>query len=298
VQDALMARLNPQLDIQQSRLQQQLADQGIRYGSDAYNNAYTPFNQQANDARFAAIAQAGQEQQRMQQQLLAQGQFYNAGQQQNYDQALGAGSFANQAQGQLFQQNAAQATFANAGLAQQVAQQQAAFNAAQAARGAYMGEQYAARNQPLNEITALLGGSQVQMPNLTQTNQSQIPTTDIAGLINTNFNQQMQNYQQASTNYNTLTGGALGALGGYLRSDRRVKDVDHKIATVFAADDDGTSHELPIYKYSYKDDPTARKFAGPMAQDVEKINPQHVAEIGGRKFIRPQQVMGSILRAR
>jgi hypothetical protein len=35
-----------------------------------------------------------------------------------------------------------------------------------------------------------------------------------------------------------------------------------------------------------------------MAQDVEKINPQHVAEIGGRKFIRPQQVMGSILRAR
>jgi hypothetical protein len=66
---------------------------------------------------------------------------------------------------------------------------------------------------------------------------------------------------------------------------------------VFAADEDGTDHALPIYKYSYKDDPAARKYIGPMAQDVEKINPQHVTEIGGRKFIYPRQVMGSILRA-
>ena len=55
VQDALMARINPQLDIQKQQLQQQLADQGIRYGSAAYNNAFTPFNQQANDARFGAM---------------------------------------------------------------------------------------------------------------------------------------------------------------------------------------------------------------------------------------------------
>ena len=53
VQDALMARINPQLDIQKQQLQQQLADQGIRYGSAAYNNAFIPYNQQANDARLA-----------------------------------------------------------------------------------------------------------------------------------------------------------------------------------------------------------------------------------------------------
>ena len=33
VEDSLMARMNPQLQIEQQRVQQQLADQGIRYGS-------------------------------------------------------------------------------------------------------------------------------------------------------------------------------------------------------------------------------------------------------------------------
>src|SRR5262249_25241612 len=38
VEDALMARMNPQLAIQKQQLQQQLADQGIRYGSQAYTD--------------------------------------------------------------------------------------------------------------------------------------------------------------------------------------------------------------------------------------------------------------------
>jgi hypothetical protein len=36
---------------------------------------------------------------------------------------------------------------------------------------------------------------------------------------------------------------------------------------------------------------------GPMAQDVEKIDPDAVQEIGGVKHIDKDQVMGSILRA-
>ena len=50
VQQALMAQMQPQLDIQRNQLQQQLADQGIRYGSDAYNNAMMPLGQQQNNA--------------------------------------------------------------------------------------------------------------------------------------------------------------------------------------------------------------------------------------------------------
>ena len=82
VQDALMARMNPQLQIQQQVLQQQLADQGIRYGSQAYNDAMLTYNQQANDARWGAISQAGQEQQRMQEEANAQATFQNAAQNQ------------------------------------------------------------------------------------------------------------------------------------------------------------------------------------------------------------------------
>jgi hypothetical protein len=300
VQDALMARINPQLNIQQDKLQQQLADQGIRYGSDAYNNAFQPFNQQANDARFAAINQAGQEQQRMQQQLLAQGQFANEAQMQNYAQALGAGSFANQAIGQQFGQNAQMATFGNAGLAQQQAQQQAAFNAAQTARNQYMQEQYAQRNQPINEISSLMSGSQVSQPNWLNAPQSQIPTTDVGGLINQNFAQQQQNYQQQSANYNNLIGGVLGLGAGYLKSDRRAKENITKMGSVWTTDvdhDETPKARLPIYAYSYKDDPSATQHVGPMAQDVEQSDRGAVTTIGGTKYIKPDRVMGNILRA-
>jgi hypothetical protein len=300
VQDALMARINPQLNIQQDKLQQQLADQGIRYGSDAYNNAFTPFNQQANDARFAAINQAGQEQQRMQQQLIAQGQFANEAQMQNYAQALGAGSFANQAAGQQFGQNAQMATFGNAGLAQQQAQQQAAFNAAQTARNQYMQEQYAQRNQPINEISSLMSGSQVSQPNWLNAPQSQIPTTDVGGLINQNFAQQQQNYQQQSANYNNLIGGVLGLGAGYLKSDRRAKENITRMGSVWTTDidhDETPKARLPIYAYSYKDDPSSTQHVGPMAQDVEQSDRGAVTTIGGTKYIKPDRVMGNILRA-
>jgi len=297
VQDALMARMNPQLAIQKQALQQQLADQGIRYGSQAYNDAMLTNSQQENDARFAAINQAGAEQQRMTQEEASRAAFQNAAQQQGFEQNLGAGTFANQAQAQKFQQGAAAGTFANAALAQQVAQAQSGFNASQAARNSYMQEQYAKRNQPINEISALLSGGQVSQPNFVNTPGSQIPTTDVAGLINNNFSQQMQGYQQQSQNYNSLMGGILGLGAGVLKSDRREKKDIDRIATVFAASDEGERKKLPIYQYSYKDDPASTRHVGPMAQDVEQVTPKAVTTIGGTKYIKPAHVMGSILRA-
>jgi len=320
VEDSLMARMNPQLQQEQQRVQQQLADQGIRYGSQAYTSAMDNYNRQANDARYGAIAQGGQEQQRMndmaaklagfqnaaQQQAYTQaqgrGEFANQAQAQNYNQALGAGTFANAAQGQQYGQNAGMASFANAGLAQQLAQQQSIFNAQNAQRNQSMQEQYAQRNQPLNEISALMAGSQVQSPNWLNSPTSQIATTDVGGLINTNFNQQMQNYQQQSANTNNLIGGILGLGAGALRnpallSDRREKKNIDRMGTVFAAGDDGEKQELPIYQYSYKNDPASTRHVGPMAQDVERIEPKAVQEREGRKYINPRRVMGSILRA-
>jgi hypothetical protein len=297
VEDSLMQRMNPQLQIEQQRVQQQLADQGIRYGSQAYSSAMDNYNRQANDARFGAISQAGQEQQRMTQEAQAQAEFQNAAQNQGYQQALGAGTFANAAQGQQFGQAGALASFQNTGLAQQMAQQQAAFNAAQTQRNQWMQEQYAQRNQPINEISSLMSGSQVSQPSWLNAPQSQIATTDVGGLINTNFNQQMQNYQQSSANTNNLIGGILGLGAGYLKSDRRSKENIRKMGTVFAATDENEKRELPIYQYSYKDDPTSTRHIGPMAQDVEQIEPRAVAEREGTKYINPRRVMGSILRA-
>ena len=190
-------------------------------------------------------------------------------------------------------------------------QAQTGFNAADAARAAYMQEQYAQRNQPINEITSLLSGSQVSQPNFVGTPQNQIPTTDIAGIMNQNFQNQMGIYGQQNQQYNTLVGGVLGLGAGALtKSDERVKENIKQIGTVFATDVDqdekpkmatvfssDEKSELPIYSYSYKQDPASVRHIGPMAQDVEKIDKKAVKTIGGIKHIDTARVMGNILRA-
>lgn len=73
----------------------------------------------------------------------------------------------------------------------------------------------AARNQPINEVTALLSGSQVQLPSFGMNQPTGIPTTDNAGLINANYAQQMNNYNQQMGQWNSVMGGLFG-LGGSL----------------------------------------------------------------------------------
>jgi hypothetical protein len=292
VEDSLMQRINPQLAKERSNIEQRLADQGIRYGSQAYTSAMDDYNRQATDTRFGAIGQAGQEQQRM----VGMSQ---AAQQQMFDQMMGRGSFANQAQNQQFGQNAQQAGFYNQGLAQQLGQQQSGFNAQNAQRNQYMQEAYQQRNQPLNEISALMSGSQVQQPNWLNSPSSQIATTDIGGLINQNFSQQQQNYQTAQNAWSSTMGGLLGlGAGAITKSDRRAKKNIDKIGTVFAATEAGDREKLPVYEWEYKKgEGDSARHVGPMAQDVERMDPQAVHDIGGRKHIDTGRVMGSILRA-
>jgi hypothetical protein len=297
VEDALMARMNPSLQQERQRTEQQLADQGIRYGSQAYNDAMRTQQQQANDARYGAIAQGGVEQQRLDSMAAQRAAFQNAAQEQGYTQNLGRGTFFNQAQNQLFTQNAAEAAFANAGLAQQVGQAQSGFNASQAGRNQWLQEQYAGRNQPLNEISALMSGSQVNQPNFVNAPSSQIPTTDYAGITQQGFQNQMGIYGNQMNNYNSTIGGILGLGAGALKSDRRAKEDIDRIGTVFAANTDGARKKLPVYSYAYKDDPASTRHIGPMAQDVEKIDPSAVTTRGGVKHIYPAKVMGSVLRA-
>ena len=307
---AALARVTPQLDIQRQQLQQQLADQGIRYGSTAYNNAFLPFNQQTNDAYYGAVAAGDTEQMNLNQMAAQQAAFQNAGQQQGYQEALGSAGLYNQAMGQQFQQNATQGQFYNAGQAQNLAQQQSAFNASQAARNQYLQEQYANRNQPINEITSLLSGSQVSQPNFVNTPGAQIPTTDIAGITQQNFANQMGIYNAQNQNYNSLMGGVLGLGAAAIKaSDERIKENIEPLGTVRSAKKDAgpgmarifadvDADELPIYSYSYKGDPSSTRHVGPMAQDVEKNDPGAVLhDRKGTKYIDTQRVMGNILRA-
>lgn len=68
------------------------------------------------------------------------------------------------------------------------------------------------RNQPLNELSALMSGSQVQQPGFTTTPQTGVSGVDYAGLVNNNYN------QKVAAN-NAMMGGIFGlgsaALGGW-----------------------------------------------------------------------------------
>lgn len=292
IEQGLFDRLNPQLQRTRSDIEQRLDDQGIRYGSEAYTRAMDDWNRQSTDARLAVIAQGGQEQANLMQMANQQATFQNA------------------AQSQAFQQAAARGEFTNAGLAQQLAQKQSVFNAMNTSRQNYMAELYAARNQPINEISALMSGSQINQPSFVNTPNNQIPTTDVAGLINNRFTQDMDIYKQESQNYNALMGGIMGMMGGMMKmSDERQKENIHRIGTVFTADvdddeprpgsilaDEDRDEALPIYEYSYKGDPASARHVGPMAQDVEEIDPRAVRTINGIKYIDEAR-LGSILRA-
>lgn len=59
--DSIMARQNPQFDRDQDRLRTQLYNQGIREGTEAWQNSMDDFNRKKNDFELAAQMQAGQE---------------------------------------------------------------------------------------------------------------------------------------------------------------------------------------------------------------------------------------------
>lgn len=76
-QDAIMARVQPMLNRQQDRMGNQLANQGIQVGSEAWRNAQSDFGQQANDAFSQAALQGIDLTQRARQQGMAEQGFYS-----------------------------------------------------------------------------------------------------------------------------------------------------------------------------------------------------------------------------
>lgn len=278
VEDALWERQQPYMKRDLDALQQSLADQGIRIGSDAYSAGMDDYGRSVNDARLATILGAGQEQSRLVGLERDRAMFENDAQQQNFNQLLGRATFSNTGvQGN--NDNAYRATAGNnQNETARLNAELAKLNAQNAQRSQYVNEQFALRNQPINEISALMSGSQVQSPNFVNTNMPTIPTVDTAGLINENYNQRANN---AMAQYNAQQGvlGGLFGLGAnmIMASDRRVKKDVKKV---------GRLGNQNVYQFRYKgEDKTSPKTVGFMAQEVEARNPDAVVEIGGVKHI-------------
>lgn len=80
-------------------------------------------------------------------------------------------------------------------------------------RGQALQEMYAERSNPINEITALMSGSQVNNPNFTSTPQAGVAGTDYAGMVKNNYDAQVAQQQMKNANNQALMGGLFGLAG-------------------------------------------------------------------------------------
>ena len=257
----LMQRLQPQMDIQQKNLDAQLANQGVVQGTEAYNRAKMGLGMQQND-------------------LLNQAQLtgLNAGNT-LFNQGLQGAQFGNAAQQQGYQNSQAQQQANNAIAQQQFGNQLTNANLGNAAQQQQYNQAMTNYNMPLNTLSALRTGAQVQNP--TFINAPQQATTAGADLLGAATAQ--GNYNTAANNAATaaqssLTGGLMnlgGTLGAVsLMSDIRTKENIEPIGVA--------QNGLTVYKYEYKNEFKDRELAGHgvhygyMAQEVEQVYPYAV----------------------
>jgi hypothetical protein len=189
-QQAIMSRLQPQIDQEDNATRQRLANQGLTPGGEAYDNEMRNQNNAHND-------------------LLTQAALQGI----NVDMGANA---------QGFSQAQAQASQNNSGQAQQYNQNLQSGQFANAANQAQLQQDFALRQQPLNEITGLMSGSQIQLPQFQQYTGQNVAPTPVLAAAQAQGQGALQQYgiQQSGANANTaglygLGGAALQAGGLY-----------------------------------------------------------------------------------
>jgi hypothetical protein len=315
-QQAIMNRLQPQLAQQSAATAQQLANQGITPGSEAYNNAMREQQQSQNDLLSQAALQGigldmsanqqgygqamgqaglfnqalgqgfGQAAQARQMGNQAIGQNFGQGMSsqqllnqaigQNYGQAMSSQDQANAAMAQNYGQAGTSAGLYNQAAAQQYNQNLGAAQFGNQAQQQRLQQNLAMRNQPLNEIMGLLSGSQIQTP--------QFQAYQGGGNI------QAAPVAQAATNqgnYNTAAYNAkMQALGGLYSGIGSIVGGAASTGTGGIAGFSDIRLKSNIVKVGdhpkgfgiYEYDIFGRRERGVMAQEVEKIIPEAVLE--------------------
>lgn len=225
VEDALFARINPQLENQRNSLDTRLRNQGLTPGSEAWTNAMREYGMSENDARLGVVNAGGAEQARL-------------------------------------------------------------YGMSADARQKALQEMLTSRAVPLNEVQAMLGGTQVSYPQFNAVPQTTAQPVDIAGINQNAFNNQMGLYnsglQQQAGMMSGLAQLGGSALSAFARSDERSKENIKKVGK--------TDNDLAVYLFNYKGDPEPRMSV--MAQDVEKVNPGAVVERpDGMKMVNLEQAL-------
>ncbi len=204
--------------------------------------------------------------------------FYNASQGQNYTQDLGLFGFNNAATQQNNQNTAAAQSAFNQYLAQQYGLDDASAAQNNALRQAQLQEEFALRGQPLNEIAALMSGSQLMMPQFTAPFQTGVPPVPIADYIQREFEARQANSAATAQGLFGLGSSFFKALP--FLSDRRTKKEVKRIGEL--------ENGVPVYSFRYRhnDEPDV----GIMADEVKHI-PGAIETIAGIDYVHYAKVI-------
>ena len=220
-QQAIMSRLQPQLTQNENATRQRLANQGLVTGGEAYENEMRTMGQNRNDLELQAAAQGINLDAMMNQQgfgqAQARGQFGNEAQQSQFNAALQNAGMGNTALQQDYQNQLAAQTAQNAAAAQNFNQQLGMAQFGNTAQQQSLDQQLALRNQPLNQITGLMSGSQIQMPQFQGYQGANVAAAPIYQGVQDTFSGQMDQYGIRQGANNALTSGLMslgGSLGG------------------------------------------------------------------------------------
>lgn len=259
-------------------------NQGIREGSEAWNNSMREFGNSRQDAygnaRDRAIQAGGAEQSRL---------FADAlrGRQQTVGEEFGQAGFANTAAQQEFGNERARADLYNLGQQSQFDQGLTNVSLANQARDAGINEELLPRNQLMNEFMQLYGDySGAGAPQ--GINPGQVPTPaagDYAGAANQGYQYQtdLYNYDQQRAAQNTQTGIDIASILASLYisgSDRRLKRDIERVGTLPCG--------LNTYRFRYRDEHRTR--IGVMADEVREYMPEAVS-VGDDGFDRVNYAM-------
>lgn len=223
-EDMLFSRLDEQRDKDLESLRSQLRNQGIVEGSEMFSRAMEDFDRSVDDRRLAAMSAGLDFTERMTGMSRDEAAFGNTARQQtlaneNSAEQLLFGMGSDQL---AYNNNIAQQGFGNEMAIADRSDRNANANFNEAriladdqdrARASELDEQAWLRSRPINEIAALMSGTQVATPNFALAQPYAMPTTDIAGITQQGYSNQLGAYN-AEQNRNMAMMGGLFGLGG------------------------------------------------------------------------------------
>ena len=149
----------------------------------------------------------------------------------------------------------------------------AGFNAGLSANQQAYNQALTNYNIPLNTLSALRSGAQVQNPTFVNTPQQATTTgADILGASQMGYNAQMGNFNAKQAAQANVNSGLMSLGGAAIMSDIRTKENIKHLGWM--------PNGLPIYEYEYKpewkEEAGYGKFIGVMAHEVQEVMPEAV----------------------